>query len=166
MSLALQVYEKDVVSIANFNHDAPGSSNGGMGTGPPQLTSALDLKVPQIVGSSRNYEARCKREFCSNTHLYFIHSVSVCTDQTTFMTADDLSIYLWDLERPDSSMRALDIRPAIPDETEVRKRVCKVKLLMCKLAVPPQLGCVPHARILLHLRRESGRRMRFLVSRA
>jgi serine/threonine-protein phosphatase 2A regulatory subunit B len=115
----VQVYEKDVVSVANYNHDAPSSSNGGMGTGPPRLTSTSDLRVPHIVGSSRNYEARCKREYCSNTHLYFIHSVSMCTDQMTFMTADDLSIYLWDLERPESSMRSLDIRPAIPDESEV-----------------------------------------------
>lgn len=89
----------------------------------PQLSAALDLKVPRIVGSSRNYEAKCKREYNSNTHLYFIHSVSVCSDEATFLTADDLSVYLWDLERVDSSFRALDIRPAIPDENDVRSPV-------------------------------------------
>jgi hypothetical protein len=88
-----------------------------------QLSSALDLKVPRIVGSSRNYEATCKREYSSNTHLYFIHSVSVCSDEATFLTADDLSVYLWDLERADSSLQAVDIRPTIPDEHDVRSPI-------------------------------------------
>jgi serine/threonine-protein phosphatase 2A regulatory subunit B len=112
----MQVYEKTAVEVENFNHEGKNEA----GADAMQVDSIAALKVPTIKSKTRQHEAKCKREYCNNTHLYFIHSVSVCSDQTTFMTADDLNVYLWDLERADSSLRALDIRPAVPDEHEVR----------------------------------------------
>jgi hypothetical protein len=117
----VQIYEKEVANIVGYNHDAHAMAHA-PATGnarPVSVPNAESLRIPQVVDVSRTFDAKCRRSYCSNTHFYYIHSVSVCSDQSTFMTADDLSVYLWDLERPDSSMQVLNIRPDIPDETEV-----------------------------------------------
>ena len=113
--MCVKVYEKEVVNVGNYNQNS-GTSNG---SSAKSILAASDLKVPCILGSSRTSEAKCKRAFSSNAHWYFIHSVSACSDQATFITADDLSVYVWDLERADSSLRTLDIRPAVPEEQDV-----------------------------------------------
>ena len=114
-----------MASIVDYNHSAQAAGHVSYGAPPPPLPMPrLDgLRVPRVVDTTRSYDAKCRRSFCANTHLYFIHSVSVCSDQATFMTADDLSIYLWDLERSNSSLQVLNIRPEAPDETEVRARL-------------------------------------------
>lgn len=119
--MRLQVAEKEVVNVANYNQQRRSTADSAMmDTDPPAIDSARDLRIPTVTSQGRNHEARCKREYNQNTHLYFIHSVSVCPDEATFMTSDDLTIFLWDLERADSAMRTIDIRPAVPDESEVR----------------------------------------------
>ena len=43
------------------------------------------------------------RRIFSNAHAYHINSVSVNSDQETFMSADDLRINLWNIEITDQS---------------------------------------------------------------
>jgi hypothetical protein len=117
----MQIYEKEVANIVGYNHDAEARANA-PATGaarPVSVPNADALRVPHVVNVTQTFDAKCRRSYCPNAHVYFIHSVSACSDQATFMTADDLSVYLWDLERPDSSMQILNIRPEVPDETEV-----------------------------------------------
>jgi serine/threonine-protein phosphatase 2A regulatory subunit B len=63
--------------------------------------------------------SRCRRVF-ANAHTYHINSISVNSDQETFLSADDLRINLWSLERSDQSFNIVDIKPAnMEDLTEV-----------------------------------------------
>jgi hypothetical protein len=64
--------------------------------------------------------SRCRRTF-GNAHTYHINSISVNSDQETFLSADDLRINLWSLERSDQSFNIVDIKPTnMEDLTEVR----------------------------------------------
>jgi serine/threonine-protein phosphatase 2A regulatory subunit B len=68
--------------------------------------------------------ARCKRVF-ANAHTYHINSISVNSDQATFLSADDLRINLWNLEITEQSFNIVDIKPAnMEDLTEVRPACC------------------------------------------
>jgi hypothetical protein len=78
------------------------------------------LRVPAIVGSQKQLEAKCKRSFDQVAHLYFINSVSMCPDQATFISADDLTVHLWNIECPDGHQTILDMRPTDPDFATVR----------------------------------------------
>jgi len=63
--------------------------------------------------------ARCKKVY-SNAHTYHINSISVNSDQETFLSADDLRINLWNLEITEQSFNIVDIKPAnMEDLTEV-----------------------------------------------
>jgi hypothetical protein len=56
----------------------------------------------------------------ANAHTYHINSISVNSDQQTFLSADDLRINLWNLEVTDQSFNIVDIKPAnMEDLTEV-----------------------------------------------
>jgi serine/threonine-protein phosphatase 2A regulatory subunit B len=56
----------------------------------------------------------------ANAHTYHINSISVNSDQATFLSADDLRINLWDLEVTNQSFNIVDIKPAnMEDLTEV-----------------------------------------------
>jgi hypothetical protein len=63
--------------------------------------------------------SRAKRVY-ANAHTYHINSISVNSDQATFLSADDLRINLWDLEVTNQSFNIVDIKPAnMEDLTEV-----------------------------------------------
>jgi hypothetical protein len=63
--------------------------------------------------------ARCKRVY-ANAHTYHINSISVNSDQETFLSADDLRINLWNLDVTDQSFNVVDIKPNnMEDLTEV-----------------------------------------------
>lgn len=55
------------------------------------------LKVPTLVPTDLVVEASPRRVY-ANAHTYHINSVSVNSDQETFMSADDLRINLWHLD--------------------------------------------------------------------
>lgn len=64
-------------------------------------------------------EASPRRIF-ANAHTYHINSISVNSDQETYLSADDLRINLWHLEVTDQSFNIVDIKPANMEElTEV-----------------------------------------------
>lgn len=64
-------------------------------------------------------EAIEKRVF-ANAHTYHINSISVNSDQETFMSVDDLRIQLWHLESNRESWTICDLKPDnMEDLTEV-----------------------------------------------
>lgn len=122
---AVQIYDRTVHNIANYNH----SPNNGSGLLPPNgatlgpIADGHALRVPSIIDSQKSLEAKCKLSFDANAHLYFINSVSMCPDQATFLSADDLTVHLWNLERPDGHQILLDMRPPDPSYSEARRSV-------------------------------------------
>ncbi len=64
--------------------------------------------------------ARCRRTY-SNAHTYHINSVSMSSDQETFISVDDLRINLWHLDCNNQSFNIVDMKPPNMDDlTEVR----------------------------------------------
>lgn len=66
----------------------------------------LISQVPVYKPMDLMVEASPRRIF-ANAHTYHINSVSVNSDQQTFMSADDLRINLWHLEITDQSFSIL-----------------------------------------------------------
>lgn len=64
--------------------------------------SITHLRVPVKVQDDVSIEAMPRRIF-SNAHTYHINSISVNSDDCTYLSADDLRVNLWDLERTDQS---------------------------------------------------------------
>jgi serine/threonine-protein phosphatase 2A regulatory subunit B len=78
-----------------------------------------DLKLPRKVDEEISIEAMPRRIF-SNAHTYHINSISVNSDDCTFLSADDLRINVWHLETTEQSFNIVDIKPANMEElTEV-----------------------------------------------
>eukprot|EP00051_Salpingoeca_urceolata_P026824 m.478883 g.478883 ORF g.478883 m.478883 type:complete len:439 (+) comp21258_c0_seq1:502-1818(+) len=76
------------------------------------------LRIPEHRVELRT-ESRTKRTF-SNAHAYHINSISVNSDDETFLSADDLRINLWNFGVDDQSFNIVDIKPANMEElTEV-----------------------------------------------
>lgn len=83
----------------------------------PNLITAL--RVPAIKPMELMVEASPRRIF-ANAHTYHINSISVNSDQETYLSADDLRINLWNLEITDQSFNIVDIKPTNMEElTEV-----------------------------------------------
>ncbi|KAF7794261.1 hypothetical protein EIP86_005394 [Pleurotus ostreatoroseus] len=53
-----------------------------------------------------NIIAAVPRKVYANAHAYHIHSISVNSDQETYISADDLRINLWNLGISDQSFSA------------------------------------------------------------
>ncbi|XP_039636407.1 serine/threonine-protein phosphatase 2A 55 kDa regulatory subunit B alpha isoform-like [Perca fluviatilis] len=83
---------------------------------PNTITS---LRVPVLIPMDLMVEASPRRVF-ANAHTYHINSISVNSDDETYLSADDLRINLWHLEITDRSFNIVDIKPANMEElTEV-----------------------------------------------
>lgn len=83
---------------------------------PAVITS---LRVPSIKPMDLMVEATPRRVF-ANAHTYHINSISVNSDQETYLSADDLRINLWNLEITNQSFNIVDIKPSNMEElTEV-----------------------------------------------
>ena len=75
----------------------------------------------QLNIKNKGPAARLSRLY-ANAHTYHINSVSMSSDQETFMSADDLRINLWNLEITDCAFNILDLKPAnMEDLAEVSK---------------------------------------------
>ena len=58
------------------------------------------LQVPRLMPMELMVESTPKRIF-ANAHTYHINSISINSDQETYLSADDLRINLWHLEVTD-----------------------------------------------------------------
>ncbi|XP_041956266.1 serine/threonine-protein phosphatase 2A 55 kDa regulatory subunit B alpha isoform [Alosa alosa] len=82
-------------------------------------SSVTALRVPVFQPMDLMVEASPRRVF-ANAHTYHINSISVNSDNETYLSADDLRINLWHLEITDRSFNIVDIKPANMEElTEV-----------------------------------------------
>jgi WD40 repeat protein len=71
-----------------------------------EVSSINSLTVPTLVPSELVVEASPRRVY-ANAHTYHINSVSVNSDQETFLSADDLRINLWHLDINNQSFSIL-----------------------------------------------------------
>ncbi|EYC03098.1 hypothetical protein Y032_0096g2936 [Ancylostoma ceylanicum] len=77
------------------------------------------LQIPSIVPMELIVEASPRRVY-GNAHTYHVNSISVNSDQETFLSADDLRINLWHHEITNESFNIVDIKPTNMEElTEV-----------------------------------------------
>lgn len=77
------------------------------------------LKLPKVLISDAFVAAQPKKIY-ANAHTYHINSISVNSDQETFLSADDLRINLWNFAVNDQSFNIVDIKPVNMEElTEV-----------------------------------------------
>lgn len=86
---------------------------------PMPITSKDQLRIPTTKAMDLLVEASPRRIF-ANAHTYHINSISVNSDQETYLSADDLRINLWHLEITDQCFNIVDIKPTNMEElTEV-----------------------------------------------
>jgi hypothetical protein len=78
------------------------------------------LAIPRVVALDSVLTARCRRTF-AGAHAYHVNSLSLCSDGETFLSADDLRVHLWHLDRPSAGAWVLvDLKPpCMEDLTEV-----------------------------------------------
>ena len=78
-----------------------------------------NLKMPKLKTLEQNLYPSLKRSFPS-LHNYHIHSLSMNPNGTHFISSDDLSVLLWDLEELKVSHGLINIKPPSLNElTEV-----------------------------------------------
>lgn len=68
----------------------------------------VELKVPKVNPDKITTEAIPRRLY-ANAHTYHINSISVNSDDCTFLSADDLRVNLWHLETTDQSFSILHV---------------------------------------------------------
>lgn len=77
------------------------------------------LRVPVIRPTELVVEASPRKIF-ANAHTYHVNSISVNSDDETYMSADDLRINMWNLEITNQSFNIVDMKPTnMEDLTEV-----------------------------------------------
>jgi serine/threonine-protein phosphatase 2A regulatory subunit B len=107
-----KVFEKSLRVVTESNH-----YDGQRQLPPPSAPS--HLRLPRMTAQD-NIIAAVPRKVYSNAHAYHIHSISVNSDQETYISADDLRINLWNLNISDQSFNIVDIKPVNMEElTEV-----------------------------------------------
>ncbi|KAK7061031.1 protein phosphatase 2A regulatory subunit cdc55 [Paramarasmius palmivorus] len=107
-----KVFEKSLRVVSESNH------HDGQRPLPPP-TVRTHLRLPRM-SLQDNIIAAVPRKVYANAHAYHIHSISVNSDQETYISADDLRINLWNLNISDQSFNIVDIKPANMEElTEV-----------------------------------------------
>lgn len=90
-----KVFEKSLRVVSESNH-----FDGQRAVPPPNQQSLL--RLPRTTQQD-NIIAAVPRKVYSNAHAYHIHSISVNSDQETYISADDLRINLWNLNISDQS---------------------------------------------------------------
>ncbi|CAL6327766.1 unnamed protein product [Bathycoccus prasinos] len=84
----------------------------------------ISIENPTSFERRLGFNARCRRCY-ANAHAYHINSLSVNSDGETFISADDLRVNLWHLERANGSFNIVDIKPENMEElTEVITSAC------------------------------------------
>lgn len=103
-----------MASLAEFNLQNGSSTlnaggrpgSGGGLCSPDKLSAACSaaaaapgaLRIPRVVGTETLLATRCKRSY-ANAHTYHINSIALSSDCETFISADDLRVNLWHLDR-------------------------------------------------------------------
>lgn len=86
---------------------------------PSGFFNVSSLKLPKMSLHDKLILAQPKKIY-SNAHAYHINSISINSDQETYLSSDDLRINLWNLGIADQSFNIVDIKPTNMEElTEV-----------------------------------------------
>lgn len=81
--------------------------------------TAANVKMPKLKAVEQNMCPSLKRTF-PNLHGFHIHSLSATPSKTSFLSSDDLSVLLWDLEELKTTHSLILIKPPSMNElTEV-----------------------------------------------
>eukprot|EP00750_Incisomonas_marina_P021367 INCI4331.1.p1 GENE.INCI4331.1~~INCI4331.1.p1 ORF type:complete len:462 (+),score=101.45 INCI4331.1:249-1634(+) len=82
-------------------------------------TSSRDLSIPRMIRNEKRHVVYKEARTYGDAHTYHINSVSVSSDGINFISADDLRIYLWDINRC-HKYNIVDMKPDnMEDLTEV-----------------------------------------------
>lgn len=73
------------------------------------------LRMPSLTSNEVRVATKVKRVF-GNGHAYHINSISVNSDEETFISADDLRINLWHLGIENQSFNIVDMKPPNMEE--------------------------------------------------
>jgi serine/threonine-protein phosphatase 2A regulatory subunit B len=97
-----------------------GSGGGGNGgSGGSDGGGSSEIVFPRLEPKRRGRRVKMRRAF-RNAHSYTMNSISCCSDGETFISSDDLRVYLWSFEREDEVFMTLDLKPDnLEDLTEV-----------------------------------------------
>lgn len=99
--------------------DGPMNTKGVDGIEELSPSAIRQLQIPKLQHTPLMVEAS-PRKIYANAHTYHVNSISVNSDDETYISADDLRINLWSLQRTDQSFNIVDIKPANMEElTEV-----------------------------------------------
>lgn len=124
-----KIFEKQIKMVSEMNLDESNSPNSPFGNfnfngsaplaATQKLLSMNSLHLPKLTLHDTIIAAQPKRVF-GNAHAYHINSISINSDDETFISSDDLRINLWNLGIPDQSFNIVDIKPTNMEElTEV-----------------------------------------------
>lgn len=91
-------------SAANFSSRHPAM----------QQHSAATLRMPLVQPCETVVAAKNRRSY-ANGHTYHINSLSLNSDGQTFLSADELRVNIWDLNRSDKTLNAIDLKPPEAD---------------------------------------------------
>ena len=90
------------ISERNLRIDGPLNTKSLDGTLDLQPHEINNLVIPQLHKTPLMVEAS-PRKIYANAHTYHVNSISVNSDDETYLSADDLRINLWSLQRTDQS---------------------------------------------------------------
>lgn len=94
------------------------SFDGGQGR-VPYSRAEYELEMPTLELKGTKVVASPRRLF-SNAHSYHINSISLNSDEETFLSSDDLRVNIWSLNAGGAGFNILDIKPdSMEDLTEV-----------------------------------------------
>ena len=90
------------ISERNLRIDGPMNTKGVDGASDLSPDEIGSLRIPKLHPTPLMVEASPRKIF-ANAHLYHVNSISVNSDDETYLSADDLRINLWSLSRTDQS---------------------------------------------------------------
>ncbi|VEU20855.1 DEKNAAC101762 [Brettanomyces naardenensis] len=106
-------------NYSNLNNSDGDTDDGNATRVTNYFKSISNLKLPRLTVHDTITAAQPKKIY-ANAHAYHINSISVNSDEETFISADDLRINLWNLGIADQSFNIVDIKPVNMEElTEV-----------------------------------------------
>jgi len=97
-----KIFEKPILK-KSFQHLEPAQMDGNQ----PDYSQ---LPIPRMHNTEILTAAIPRRVF-NSAHAFHIHSIGLCSDIQTFMSADDLRVNIWSLNSPDNSWCILDMKP-------------------------------------------------------
>jgi len=98
----------------DYSEDDDGDSDGGQAAR-RKAKKEDRVILPEIEEGTETMTALSKTVY-ANAHAFHINSVSLCSDQETFLSADDLRVNLWSLESAAECFNIVDIKPENMEE--------------------------------------------------